>query len=41
MKVELNSEEVDKIFTKYDLNKDGEIDFNEFLNMMKDDSLLK
>ncbi|MCQ2821526.1 MAG: protein kinase [archaeon] len=27
---------ITKIFKKYDTNKDGEIDFNEFINMMKE-----
>ena len=31
-----NSKEVDTIMNKHDTNKDGEIDFNEFLGMMKD-----
>jgi calcium-dependent protein kinase len=30
-----NSKEVDNIITKLDTNKDGEIDFEEFINMMK------
>ena len=37
LKDEHDSAEIDKIFNKYDLNKDGEIDFEEFLNMMKDE----
>ena len=37
LKDEHDSGEIDKIFDKYDLNKDGEIDFEEFLNMMKDE----
>ena len=30
-----HSKEVEKIMNKYDSNKDGEIDFNEFINMIK------
>ena len=30
------SKEISKIFEKYDTNKDGEIDFEEFFDMMKD-----
>ena len=30
------SKEIASIFEKYDINKDGEIDFNEFFEMMKD-----
>ena len=37
LKADNNSTEVENIFKKYDLNKDGEIDFDEFLQMMKDD----
>ena len=31
-----HSKEVDAIMDKHDINKDGEIDFNEFLSMMKE-----
>ena len=31
-----NSKEVDAIMAKHDANKDGEIDFQEFLSMMKE-----
>ena len=31
-----NSKEVDAIMAKHDVNKDGEIDFQEFLSMMKE-----
>ena len=30
-----NSKEIDSILVKLDTNKDGEIDFEEFINMMK------
>ena len=30
------SKEIASIFEKYDTNKDGEIDFNEFFEMMND-----
>ena len=30
------SKEITKIIEKYDTNKDGEIDFDEFFEMMKD-----
>ena len=33
--VDKNSKEVDNIIAKLDTNKDGEIDFEEFINMMK------
>ena len=31
-----NSKEINAIFTKHDTNQDGEIDFKEFLEMMKE-----
>ena len=31
------SSEIDKLFKKYDTNNDGEIDFKEFVNMMKEE----
>ena len=33
--IEKQSKEIDNIMKKHDTNKDGEIDFEEFLNMMK------
>ena len=35
LNMSMNSKEVENIINKYDLNKDGEIDFKEFMNMMK------
>ena len=35
LNMSMNSKEVESIINKYDLNKDGEIDFKEFINMMK------
>ena len=31
-----HSKEIDEIMNKHDINKDGEIDFQEFLTMMKE-----
>jgi calcium-dependent protein kinase len=36
LKFKKSGAEMTKLFEKYDLNGDGEIDFEEFLNMMKD-----
>ena len=36
LNMSMNSKEVENIINKYDLNKDGEIDFKEFMNMMKE-----
>ena len=36
LKFKKSGTEMTKLFEKYDLNGDGEIDFEEFLNMMKD-----
>ena len=36
LKVTKSSKELDKIMEKNDTNKDGELDFNEFLKMIKD-----
>jgi len=36
LKFKKSGAEMTKLFEKYDLNGDGEIDFDEFLNMMKD-----
>ena len=36
LKLGSNSKEIDNIMAKHDTNKDGEIDFNEFLDMMKE-----
>ena len=36
LKFKKSGTEMTKLFEKYDLNGDGEIDFDEFLNMMKD-----
>ena len=36
LKLKGNSEEVNAIMEKHDINKDGEIDFKEFLEMMKE-----
>ena len=36
LNMSMNSKEVEAIISKYDLNKDGEIDFKEFMNMMKE-----
>ncbi len=35
--LEKKSSEIDKLFKKYDTNNDGEIDFKEFVNMMKEE----
>ena len=34
---EKKSKEIEKLFKKYDTNNDGEIDFKEFVNMMKEE----
>ena len=34
---EKKSKEIEKLFKKYDINNDGEIDFKEFVNMMKEE----
>ena len=36
LKLGVNSKEIDAIMAKHDTNKDGEIDFKEFLEMMKE-----
>ena len=36
LKLGSNSKEIDNIMAKHDTNKDGEIDFTEFLDMMKE-----
>ena len=36
LKLSGNSKEVNAIMAKHDTNKDGEIDFKEFLEMMKE-----
>ena len=36
LKISANSKEVDAIMAKHDTNKDGEIDFKEFMEMMKE-----
>lgn len=36
LKTEKDSDYIDKLYQKYDLNGDGEIDYDEFLNMMKE-----
>ena len=36
LKSEKDLDYIDKLIDKYDTNKDGEIDYDEFLNMMKE-----
>ena len=36
LKLGVNSKEIDAIMAKHDINKDGEIDFKEFMTMMEE-----